>query len=141
MRLLEFIPLPNILTASNNALLWRVIIGSIFLFVGSKINNSAKREMNKVGVTPPHGKPVKNLVSGGVFKYTRNPLYVSLFTFTIGFSIIFDNWLMMAGIIPQYIYLQFLVIPAEEKGLIQYFGDIYQNYRKKVPRWLIGDFF
>jgi protein-S-isoprenylcysteine O-methyltransferase Ste14 len=42
---------------------------------------------------------------------------------------------MMAAII-YFLYLNFLVIPKEEEGLTEYFGDSYAKYLDTVPRWL-----
>lgn len=133
--------LPSLLTANNNGLLWRGVFGSFLIISGFKIQESGKNAMKEVDVVPPHGKPVKNLVTGGSFQYTRNPLYVGGMSIILGASLIFDNYLHLYGLIATYLYLQFLVIPREEQGLLKYFGNEFKNYCEKVPRWLISDLF
>eukprot|EP01083_Nonionella_stella_P196517 723027_1 len=120
--------LPSYATQNNNALLWRGIFGSIFVALGYWIQESGKNAMLKNDVVPPHGKPVKNLVTSGSFKFTRNPLYVGAIFIILGGSIIFDNYLHLTGLIGLYAYLQFLVIPKEEQGLLKYFGQQFKGY-------------
>mmetsp|Transcript_76567 Transcript_76567/g.68649 ORF Transcript_76567/g.68649 Transcript_76567/m.68649 type:complete len:142 (-) Transcript_76567:45-470(-) len=138
---LAFQALPSNVTANNNALLWRGLFGSFFIMVGYWIQSSGKKAMDDNDTLPDHGEPVKNLVSGGSFRFTRNPLYVGAIGIILGASLLFDNYLHLYGLIGSYLYLQFLVIPKEEQGLLQYFGDQFKTYCSKVPRWLICDWF
>jgi len=131
--------LPKSLTRDNNSLSWRGIIGALLVLGGFFMESSGKKAMAKVDVKPPHGAVVPNLVTGGSFQYTRNPLYVGGMGIICGFSLLLDNYLHLIGLVPTYIYLQAFVVPKEEQGLLNYFGKQYENYCKKVPRWLVCD--
>ena len=133
--------LPKIVTADNNALLWRTLFGSFFVIIGNRLLSAARKTMKKNDVMTSHGSNVKHLVSDGPFAFTRNPMYVGCFSIVFGASLLFDNYLHLYAMIGNYLYLQFVVIPREEKGLINYFGEEFTAYCSKVPRWLICNWF
>ena len=75
------------------------------------------------------------LVTSGVYKYIRHPLYSSLFLLTWG--IFFKN-LSAAGIVLAVTATAFLVFTAkaDERECIQFFGADYQNYMKHTKRFI-----
>ena len=78
----------------------------------------------------------ENLVSTGVFRFSRNPIYVANVILIIGFALRWSNaWLLvlapLAGLATQE-----LAIKREEAHLTAQFGEAYTNYKKRVRRWL-----
>ena len=123
----------------------RYIIGIIFIIIGANLTRNAayslktiinlyskKTNKNELLSSEP------NLLTVGVYKYSRNPMYIGGLLMCIGFSFLFDNWLFLCNVIPIYIYVQFMVIPVEEKILKKYFGKLYNEYANKVPRWILS---
>tara|TARA_B100001121_G_scaffold55886_1_gene49458 strand:+ start:7885 stop:8553 length:669 start_codon:yes stop_codon:yes gene_type:complete len=76
------------------------------------------------------------LIIGGIYKYTRNPMYLALVMFQlgIGMSLSFIHISLMAPL--TMIVLDYYVIKREEAYLKTKFGDEYENYKKKSRRWI-----
>lgn len=83
----------------------------------------------------PHGKPSK-LVAVGPYKFTRNPMYLSLLLVLMGSSFIFGTVSVLAIPLIFMLIIDSQVIPMEEKTLRHKFGKQYDSYAKKVRRWL-----
>ena len=82
--------------------------------------------------------PVQGLATTGLYQYSRNPLYFGL-TFFCGFSaaITFDScWPIFIYCTIMFVYLDRVVIPAEESILKDYFGSTYTAYCESTPRWM-----
>ena len=73
------------------------------------------------------------LVTEGVFGQTRHPLYVGVSAALCGIALIFRlDWLLLL-IVPSCVILHFAIVRPEEL-----FGDAYQRYKARVPRYLLG---
>lgn len=81
-------------------------------------------------------RPAAALITGGPFRFSRNPLYVSLVLLYVGITL----WLGVLWpivLLPALVFLvQQLVILREEAYLESRFGDAYRAYRARVRRWL-----
>ena len=75
------------------------------------------------------------LKSKGIYRISRNPMYVGFGLFTISSMIYTMNYIIIAlGLFSLAVY--HLIIKSEEKFLINRFGNVYETYRKKVRRYL-----
>ncbi len=75
-------------------------------------------------------------MTGGPFRFTRNPLYVALDILFIGLSLEVDmawGWVML---VPLLVVMHYGVIRREERYLERKFGDAYRAYRARVRRYL-----
>ena len=86
--------------------------------------------------TPAPTDPPKELVVTGFYRYVRNPIYV-------GSMLIFLGHFLWFGYLPQLTYtvLAFIgvhafIIGYEEPNLRKKFGTVYEEYCKRVPRWI-----
>lgn len=88
-------------------------------------------------VNPQVPSQTTTLVTSGVYGITRNPMYVGMLLILFAFVL----WLgaPSAFVIMGAFFLSIdrFQIKAEEHVLSQKFGDDYQNYKGRVPRWLI----
>lgn len=83
----------------------------------------------------PHGS-VKTIVSSGIYRFTRNPIYLGFLCMLIGFPLIFGN-VWGIPLAPVFIFLMDkLVIEHEEAYLENKFGEGYTGYKSRVRRWL-----
>lgn len=83
----------------------------------------------------PHGS-VKTIVSSGVYRFTRNPIYLGMALMLIGFPLAFGN-VWGIPLTPVFILLMNkLVIEHEEAYLEKKFGEAYTGYKSRVRRWL-----
>jgi len=86
--------------------------------------------------TPAPVDPPKELVISGLYRYVRNPMYVSVLLIIVGHFLWFGYWnlLVYAGFFLVVAHL--FVTLYEEPNLGKRFGSSYENYLKEVPRWL-----
>ena len=84
-----------------------------------------------------HPKTVTTQIfTGGTFKFSRNPVYLSFVMMLLGCGIAFNSlWYIYFSII-NIILLQYGIIFPEEKYLEKEFGKDYLDYKKSVRRWL-----
>jgi len=83
----------------------------------------------------PLGK-VTTVVTAGPFRYSRNPMYVTLMLVYIGGILAFHLIWSAVLIVPVFLVLQYGVIVPEEKHLQALFGEQYSDYCRRVRRWL-----
>ena len=76
------------------------------------------------------------LITSGIFKYIRNPMYLALtlFQFGIGASLSFIHICLMSFV--TIVILNYFVVKKEEKYLIDRFGSSYITYLNSTRRWL-----
>ncbi|WP_306599324.1 isoprenylcysteine carboxylmethyltransferase family protein [Geothrix sp. 21YS21S-2] len=83
----------------------------------------------------PHGTPTA-MVEDGPYRFTRNPMYLSLVILLTGFALLLDSlWVLvlvpvLAGLLDR------LIIPGEEARLQRIFGEVYTGYTRRVRRWI-----
>ena len=88
------------------------------------------------GSNVPTNLPTTTIVESGPYRFTRNPIYLSMFLALIGLAIAFDNlWLLMM-LVPFALVIRYGVVAREEAYLERKFGDVYRGYRARVRRWL-----
>ncbi|MGV9678743.1 methyltransferase family protein [Nocardia sp. NPDC003482] len=83
----------------------------------------------------PH-RPVARLLTGGVYRISRNPMYTGLATATIGFGLLAGSWWPILLLPVSLLLVLRLVIEPEERYLTERFGRSYLDYRARVRRWL-----
>lgn len=79
--------------------------------------------------------PPKNLVVVGLYKFTRNPMYVGVLTLVLGWGLFFWSPLLLAYTLILAIGFHIRVITNEEPWLASQFGDQWERYKQAVPRW------
>ena len=76
------------------------------------------------------------LFTGGTFKYSRNPIYLSFVMMLLGCGLAFNSlWYVYLAVI-NVLFLHYGIIIPEEKYLEKEFGTVYLEYKKSVRRWL-----
>ena len=80
--------------------------------------------------------PIDKPVSKGIFRYSRNPMYLGGFIFLIGISLASVSWIYFLITLIWMILLHIADIPVEESECIKKYGTDYKEYMKKTPRWL-----
>jgi protein-S-isoprenylcysteine O-methyltransferase Ste14 len=126
----RFVPLPF---AFPGILIW---VGSPLVVIGFGLAFSAViRFMQARTTLDPHGS-VSEIVTGGVYSFSRNPIYLGFLCLLIGFPFIFGSfWGLILS--PLFIVLMnALVIQPEEAYLEKKFGSVYTSYKSRVRRWL-----
>jgi protein-S-isoprenylcysteine O-methyltransferase Ste14 len=126
----RFVPVPLTVPAMLR------YIGLAFAFVGFLLGIGAFIEFMKARTTlDPHGA-AKQLVTSGIYRFTRNPIYLGFLLVLVGLPLYFG---LYWGIVlaPLYVFLMNrLVIQHEEAYLERKFGKMYMDYTSQVRRWL-----
>jgi protein-S-isoprenylcysteine O-methyltransferase Ste14 len=80
--------------------------------------------------------PPTVFVSRGLYRYVRNPMYVSVFLILLGETLLFQNWMIGAWGAVAVTGFHLFVILWEEPHLRGRFGNAYERYLRTVPRWI-----
>ena len=86
--------------------------------------------------TPAPIDPPKELVVSGLYNYVRNPMYVGVLLVIIGHFLWFGFWSLLIYALVVFIAFNTFVTYYEEPNLKTRFGTAYENYLKRVPRWI-----
>lgn len=86
--------------------------------------------------TPAPFDPPRVLVVKGLYRYVRNPMYVTVATILIGESLFFQSWLLLRYLVACWVILHLFVVLYEEPTLRGKFGAAYEEYCKHVWRWI-----
>ena len=81
-------------------------------------------------------RPATALVETGPYRFTRNPMYVSLVALTVGVGLWMNTWWVILLLVPAVVAIDRLVISREEAYLRRRFGAAYDGYRQRVRRWV-----
>lgn len=77
-----------------------------------------------------------NLVTGGVFRHCRNPLYIGNIMVYMGLFIVFNNPVVYLIGVPFILLVYVSIVAAEEEYLGGKFGEEYADYCRRVNRWV-----
>ena len=90
----------------------------------------------KTTVDPMHPERTTQVVTGGIYQLTRNPMYLGFALMLLAFAAKISNPVVIV-FIPLFVwYLNRFQIKPEERALMQLFGDQYKQYQAKVRRWI-----
>jgi protein-S-isoprenylcysteine O-methyltransferase Ste14 len=89
---------------------------------------------HRTTIVPHH--PVAALVTGGAYRWSRNPMYTGLAIAYLGGALLVGSWWPVAVWPLVILAVRRLVIDPEEQYLSERFGRAYADYRARVRRWL-----
>lgn len=92
--------------------------------------------LHQGGGTPAPIDPPKELVAAGFYRYVRNPMYVGIFAINLGHFLWFGYWNLLTYTFIVFLAFHTFVILYEEPTLQRKFGAAYEEYCKRVPRWI-----
>lgn len=115
--------------AARQGISWICLAGSLFLagygFFQIKTQGNPEGDF----------EDTTSLITGGVYKYIRHPLYTSLIFFSLGAFLKAPSWLGMVLVITNLTGV-FLTARIEERFNLERFGDAYQAYMDQTKRFL-----
>ena len=91
---------------------------------------------SKTTVNPIQFEEVNKLVTSGIFKYSRNPMYLGMLMIVLSTSIFYLNIYSILTPLLFMLWINKFQIKREEEFLIEKFGDEYLSYKKKTRRWI-----
>ena len=87
-------------------------------------------------INPLKPERASALVQGGIYRFTRNPMYVGMALFLLAWAVYLAALLPFAGPIVFVVYITRFQIQPEERVLMGIFGAQYSDYAARVRRWL-----
>ena len=87
-------------------------------------------------VNPTTPEKATSLVSSGVYRITRNPMYVGLFCVLVAWAVFLSSAWALLGPVAFALYIDRFQIAPEERALTKLFSSEYADYQAKVRRWL-----
>ena len=108
-----------------------LLVGSLIL-----INPVFKFIKSKTTVNPVKFKKVNKLVTSGIYKYSRNPMYLGMILIIISTSIFYLNYYSVVTPFIFYFWINRFQIKREEIFLKEKFGNEYLLYMSKSRRWI-----
>ena len=82
-------------------------------------------------VTTPLDKPVTR----GIYRYSRHPMYLTMFLMLLGAGIASASWIFLLLSVVD-IIMPPLFVEAEERYCLDKYGDAYREYMTRTPRWI-----
>ncbi len=112
-------------------------VGFVSLVVGGAIYLKCAWDFATVGKgSPAPFAPPENLVIRGLYRYVRNPMYVGVLLVFSGEAIAFESFALVIYACGAWLLFHLFVVFYEEPHLRAIFGDSYEDYKRRVPRWL-----
>ena len=100
------------------------------------LNPVLKFKKSKTTINPIKFKKVNKLVTSGIYKYSRNPMYLGLLMIVVSSSIFYLNIYSILTPLFFYLWINRFQIKREEVFLTEKFGEDYLSYKKKTRRWI-----
>ena len=114
----------------------RVVGGAALVLAGVTAVVLAKYGLKNAGQPAAPGKPTTQVVEAGIYRFSRNPLYLGLVVVLAGLGLLMNIawWVILT--LPMFFTLQHFLIVPEEQYLFGRFGEQYAGYTSRVRRWL-----
>lgn len=111
-------------------------IGLSVIGLGSGIMGVAQFKKAQTTVNPHTPEKSTNLVTSGIYQYTRNPMYLGLVLILLGWAFYLSHFLPFMLVPVFMVYMTRFQIQPEERMMTQKFGKAYQDYLIKARRWI-----
>jgi len=112
------------------------LLGLLPITIGICLNLLADRQMKKQNTTVKPFQKSSSLIKGGVFRISRNPMYLGMATILFGVAFLLDSISPFVVVVCFMVIMNFNFIKNEETMLEDIFGDAYLQYQKKVRKWI-----
>jgi protein-S-isoprenylcysteine O-methyltransferase Ste14 len=112
------------------------LAGAAPVALGLGLNLWADRLFKRAGTTVKPFETSRRLVTGGPYRFSRHPMYVGMTAVLAGVAV------GLGSVSPAVVAVAFAVvvdrafITAEERAMVEAFGNEYEAYRRRVRRWL-----
>jgi protein-S-isoprenylcysteine O-methyltransferase Ste14 len=111
------------------------LLGLLPLALGIGVNLAADKAFHGAGTTVKPFMESTALITTGVFRLTRNPMYAGFVLLLLGICILLGSVTPYAVVIVFAVLMDSAYIRAEEKMLEKRFGQAWDDYRRRVRRW------
>lgn len=128
-RALPFLRFPGEFPAS-------VAIGVAAVGLAVEVLGAASFVRARTTVDPTHPCSASKLVTTGVYRFTRNPMYLGDLVMLVGWALYLSNVLALV-LVPLFVaYIDRFQIRPEEAAMSDLFGEDYSEFTSRVRRWI-----
>lgn len=116
----------------------RVVLATLLAIAGAATDLAGLIAFRRARTTINPLKPQNSssLVTGGIYRYTRNPMYLGMLAFLLAWSAYLAQPLALLGPLAFVLYINRFQIIPEERVLAGLFGEEFTAYTNRVRRWL-----
>ena len=111
-------------------------LGVVLLVVGFGVNIWPGLYFKTAKTTVLPFERASNLVTGGPFRLSRNPMYVGMVVMLMGVAVLLGSVTPWALVLAFAVVIDRRFIVFEEKAMEETFGDAYRQYKKRVRHWI-----
>jgi protein-S-isoprenylcysteine O-methyltransferase Ste14 len=117
---------------------WRVgaALAPALVGLGFSVAGVAAFRRARTTINPTKPATASALVSGGVYRLTRNPMYLGLLLLLLALAVFLSNPVALLLVPVFVLYINRFQITPEERALTSLFGGEYAAYKERVRRWL-----
>lgn len=112
------------------------VLGGVLVVLGFSCMMWARILFTSRNTTLFVGRPSSQLVRDGLFRWSRNPMYVGVLVFLMGLALWVGTSPFYMAVPVTFLFLNFFHIPREERLLREVFSEQYRVYSTEVRRWL-----
>lgn len=115
----------------------QLLAASLVLLVAGLVGMAGVRAFARAQTTvnPLRPEAASRLVTGGIYRYTRNPMYLALLLALLAWGLWLGHLLAWLGMPAFALAMNRLQIRPEERALEALFGDEFRAYARQVRRW------
>jgi protein-S-isoprenylcysteine O-methyltransferase Ste14 len=113
-----------------------VALALLCLGLGIAVSGVVGFRLARTTLNPIKASTASALVSGGIFRFTRNPMYLGLLLQLLAWAVFLSNPLALLFLPVYVLYIDRFQIIPEERALATLFGSEYSAYTGSVRRWL-----
>jgi len=113
-----------------------LICGIVLIILAPTLALSALITMKSAGTNVDPAKPALTIVRTGPFRFTRNPMYLTLCLVQVALGFFLNDWITLLFVVPLALIFHYGVVLREERYLTAKFGEPYLQYKREVRRWI-----
>jgi protein-S-isoprenylcysteine O-methyltransferase Ste14 len=111
-------------------------LGGVLVAAGLGVMAAAMQLFRRTGQDPAPWEKTPEIISTGIYRFTRNPMYLGMGLLQAGIGVALDNAWVVLAVVPVWLTIQLIAIRHEEAYLERQFGQVYLDYKASVRRWL-----
>lgn len=112
------------------------LAGAAVLAAGIALDLVSLALFLRARTSPIPFRPASAIVAVGPYRFTRNPMYLGMTLTVAGIGLVTNVGWLLASALAAALVIDRAVIPREEAYLQRRFGAAYDDYRRRVRRWL-----
>lgn len=113
----------------------RVIVPVLLATFAAHVKQRCDVALDKAG-TKATFQPVSSVANTGPYERCRNPMYWAILAAPAAIGLATDTlWVVVGSVVTMWLYLDKVVVPAEEAFLQKQIGDAYKKYCMEAKRW------